>query len=158
MLLGYRLVGAIKERYRRFTSAYKIALLRLNGAKIGSNVRVLGSFYLDGPGRHLSVGDNTVINHDVYINCREPVEIGSGCNISASVRIISTGLRVEGGIKGSHVSEQIKIGDDVWLGCNTVVLKGVTLPSGTVVGACSLVNKPISEAAIYFGIPVSRKS
>ena len=132
--------------------------MRLSGAKIGKNVRSLGSFYLDGTARNLIIGDATVINHNVYINCRELVSVGSNCNISASVQIVSTGLHVDDGRKGTHTSKPITIGDDVWLGCNTVVLKGVSITSGAIVGACSLVNKPIMEAGIYYGIPVSLKS
>jgi virginiamycin A acetyltransferase len=46
-----------------------------------------------------------------------------------------------------------KIGNDVWIGCNSTVLRGVTIGDGAVIGANSLVNKNVPPYAIVVGSP-----
>jgi acetyltransferase-like isoleucine patch superfamily enzyme len=47
----------------------------------------------------------------------------------------------------------IKVGDDVWIGGNSVILPGVTIGKGAVIGAGSVVTKDIPENAIAVGNP-----
>lgn len=50
------------------------------------------------------------------------------------------------------VKESI-IGNDVWIGCNSTILRGVTIGDGAVIGANSLVNKDVPPYAIVVGSP-----
>ncbi len=55
---------------------------------------------------------------------------------------------------GSNKSRgDILIGNDVWIGCEVKLFKGVTLGDGVVIGACSLVNKSVEPYTIVAGIP-----
>ena len=45
------------------------------------------------------------------------------------------------------------MGDDVWIGTNSVVLPGVTIGKGAVIGAGTVVTKDIPEYAIAVGNP-----
>ena len=46
------------------------------------------------------------------------------------------------------------IGDHVWIGAKAVILKGAKIPSNSIIGACSLVNKVfLEENTIIAGIP-----
>ena len=47
----------------------------------------------------------------------------------------------------------IVIEDDVWIGCHSVILMGVTIGKGAVIGANSLVNQDIPPFAIAAGSP-----
>ena len=47
----------------------------------------------------------------------------------------------------------MEIGDDVWLGVNVTVLKGVNIGDGALVGAGSLVTKSIPPHVIAAGVP-----
>lgn len=49
--------------------------------------------------------------------------------------------------------EPIVVGDDVWIAAHAVVLKGVTIGSGAVVGAGSVVTRDVPEGAIVVGNP-----
>jgi acetyltransferase-like isoleucine patch superfamily enzyme len=54
---------------------------------------------------------------------------------------------------GFEQAEPVRIGDNVWLGLNTLVLKGVEIGSNTMVGANSLVQSSLPENVIAAGIP-----
>jgi acetyltransferase-like isoleucine patch superfamily enzyme len=50
----------------------------------------------------------------------------------------------------------IIIEENVWLGANVIVLKGVNIAKGAVVGAGSVVTKSIGENEIWAGIPAKK--
>jgi acetyltransferase-like isoleucine patch superfamily enzyme len=52
-----------------------------------------------------------------------------------------------------NVVKPITIGNDVYIGYNVTVLGGVTIGDGSIVAACSLVNKDIPPYTVYGGIP-----
>jgi maltose O-acetyltransferase len=45
----------------------------------------------------------------------------------------------------------VKINDDVWVGCNTTILTGVEVGRGSVIGAGSVVTRSIPPYTIYVG-------
>lgn len=51
------------------------------------------------------------------------------------------------------VKQKIIIGDYVAIGTGTTILPGALIPNGVAIGAMSLVNKPLEEWNIYYGIP-----
>ena len=83
--------------------------------------------------------------------------------IGYGVKILSVNHRFSD--KGKSILEQgydtapVEIGEDVWIGANTVILKGVKIGKGSIIGACSLVNKDIPPFSIAYGTPakVERK-
>lgn len=52
-----------------------------------------------------------------------------------------------------HIKEPITIGNDVWIGANVTVLRGVHIGNGAVIGAGSVVVKDIPEYSIAVGNP-----
>lgn len=53
----------------------------------------------------------------------------------------------------SPFEKKCEIGNDVWIGCNSTILRGVTIGDGAVIGANSLVNKDVPPYAIVVGSP-----
>jgi maltose O-acetyltransferase len=51
------------------------------------------------------------------------------------------------------IEKDIIIGNDVWLGSNSVVVAGVKIGSGSIVAAGSVVTKDVPEYTIVGGIP-----
>lgn len=51
---------------------------------------------------------------------------------------------------------RITICNNVYMGANCTVLRGVTIGENTVVGACSLVNKSLEPNSVYAGVPAKR--
>ena len=51
------------------------------------------------------------------------------------------------------VERDIVIGNDVWIGSNSVILAGVKIGDGTVIGAGSVVTKDIPAFVVAGGVP-----
>jgi acetyltransferase-like isoleucine patch superfamily enzyme len=49
--------------------------------------------------------------------------------------------------------KEIIIGDDVWLGANSIILPGVKIGRGVIVGAGAVVTKDVAEFDIVAGVP-----
>lgn len=56
-------------------------------------------------------------------------------------------------IRNDKFDKPLIIGNDVWIGCNVTILRGVTIGDGAVIGANSLVNKDVPPYAIVAGCP-----
>lgn len=59
--------------------------------------------------------------------------------------------------KPGSVSRPVRIEKHAIIGCNSVVLPGVTVAEGTAVGSMSLCNKSTEEWSMYVGIPARKK-
>jgi len=97
----------------------------------------------------IHVGDRVLIAHAVTIldNLTHP--------LSASARhnhfrhIISNGHP-----QAVNLDEQpVEIGDDVWIGCMSVILRGVTIGQGAIIGAGSVVTSSVPPWTIVAGNP-----
>ncbi len=97
------------------------------------------------------IGDHTAIGDRTEIHAGKRVEIGSRCNIAWDVCIIDRDYHKF----NSQVEkiEPVKIGNDVWIGCNSIILKGVTIGDGAVVAAGSLVTKSVPPKTLVGGNP-----
>ena len=52
----------------------------------------------------------------------------------------------------------IKIGNDVWIGANCVILDGSVIPNGCVIGAGTIVRGRLEEYNVYCGNPIKKIS
>lgn len=111
-------------------------------------------FYCD-YGSHIEVGKNFFANYNCAIIDVGRVIIGDNCQFAPNVAIYTAGHPVHPVSRNSMYEYGIgvTIGDNVWIGGNTVVLPGVKIGSNTVIGAGSVVTKDIPEWTIAAGNP-----
>lgn len=93
----------------------------------------------------VSVGDCT------EIHVGESVHIGSGTLIAWDCCVMDRDYHCIDGIK-EHTAP-INIGENVWIGCNAIILKGVTIGDGAVVGAGAVVTHDIPAHTMVAGNP-----
>ena len=119
-------------------------------------------FQIDGmfsSNRILHIGHNCFVGAYSHFNLRVGAFIGDNVLIASGVRLIDHDHNITG--KGSlppidGTQLPIVISNDVWLGSDVTVLKGVSIGSGAVVGASSVVTKNIPPYEIWAGVPARR--
>ena len=107
------------------------------------------------------IGENTVIyspKHCVIDGTRPwMIEIGNNVSITEGVTILTHGYdwSVFKGMYGDVLGSagRVKIGDNVFIGMNSTILKGVTIGNNVVIGANSLINKDVPDNCVVVGNP-----
>lgn len=111
-------------------------------------------FYCD-YGSHIKVGKNFFANYNCSIIDVAPVTIGDNCQLAPNVAIYTAGHPLHPVSRNSmyEYGIEVTIGDNVWIGGNTVVLPGIHIGSNTVIGAGSVVTKDIPDWSLAAGNP-----
>lgn len=111
------------------------------------------------PNAILKIGRYTGMTNSV-INCHLLVEIGSYVNIGAGTMIVDSDFhsldwhdRRDGVDVQKRVDKPVKIGDYVFIGTRSIILKGVTIGDKSIIGAGSVVSCDIPEGEIWAGNP-----
>lgn len=115
-------------------------------------------FWVEDDNNSINVGCNTRFAGKIHIACIEgkTVKIGKDCLFSSEV-VIRTGdshsiLNLNN--KRINPSENVEIGNHVWIGNRAIILKGVTVPNDCVIGTGAILTKRFSENnTIIAGIP-----
>jgi acetyltransferase-like isoleucine patch superfamily enzyme len=141
----------------------KSATLTFSGPHAGfraGNGVLIGAFADIGGVGEISIGDRTTIAP--FFICIGDVTIGSDSLIAPRV-FISSGTHTakskarirtqDVGVMDENFSKPVVIGNDCWLGVNSVILPGIQLGEGCVVGAGSLVTKSFPAYSILAGVP-----
>ncbi len=110
---------------------------------------------------HFAYGCNTHIGHHFYANFHmvivddAEVYIGNHVMFGPNVTLSVTGHPVYGEFRrdGTQFSLPIRIGNDVWIGANSVVLPGVNVGNNVVIGAGSVVTRDIPDNSVAYGVP-----
>jgi len=111
-------------------------------------------FYCD-YGFHIEVGKNFFANYNCTILDVAKVKIGDNCQMAPNVAIYTAGHPVHPAARNSayEYGIEVTIGDNVWIGGNTVILPGVHIGDNVVIGGGSVVTKDIPDWSIAAGNP-----
>jgi acetyltransferase-like isoleucine patch superfamily enzyme len=105
----------------------------------------------------ISIGDDCGISASV-ISARSSIIIGDRVLLGVNCTLIDNDRHDLSYANRKNKKEKIEafpitIENDVWLGMNVVVMKGVTIGSGSVIGANSIVTKDIPSNVLAAGNP-----
>lgn len=110
-------------------------------------------------GGSISIGNHVGISNSVFVSYGEPISIGDftliggGCKFfTTDFHPISPELRRQGDLNHAKTG-RITIGENVFIGAGTTVLKGVTIGANSVIGACSVVTRDVPKNEIWGGNP-----
>ena len=131
--------------------------------KIGDNVWIETPFFCD-YGKHIYIDEGTFINVNAIFLDNNIINIGKNGLIGPGVQLLTAShplsarerlITSNGNLKTSYktFSKPIHIGDNVWIGGNTVVLPGITIGNNVTIGAGSVVTKNIPDNMLAFGNP-----
>ena len=118
-----------------------------NKVILGDKVRLHKGLSLDNEGV-INIGDGTYINPNSLIICKNKITIGKGCSISWNCQILDSDLK-------NYYSKpkEIIIGNNVWIGLNSVILKGVSIGDNSIIAAGSIVTKSFGSNLVIGGNP-----
>lgn len=111
-------------------------------------------FYCD-YGKNIEVGKNFFANYNCTILDVAKVKIGDNCQMAPNVAIYTAGHPIHPATRNSQYEygKPVTIGDNVWIGGNTVLCPGVRVGSNVVIGARSVVTKDLPDWCIAAGNP-----
>lgn len=109
----------------------------------------------------MRIGSNTIIHDvkDVFIDPSRPwmIRIGDNVQIARGVTILTHGYdwSVIKGLYGDVLGSagHVYIGNNVFIGMQATILKGVTIGDNVIIGANSLINKDVPSGVIVAGNP-----
>ncbi|NRA91109.1 MAG: acyltransferase [Psychroserpens sp.] len=113
---------------------FQMSFLKASGAKIGKNTMISLGAKIDVRRGKITIGSDCLITHGCYILSHD----GAAHVINPSDS--GTGF--------------VTIGDHVFIGVNTVVMRNVTIGNHAIIGAGSVVNRDIPEGAVAAGNPI----
>lgn len=138
---------------------------------IGEHTHVLGELLIFAHDGNISIGDWSYIGKGTRIWSGKQIVIGNRVLIAHNVNIfdnlthpIDAQARhahyVEVVTKGfpsvTHVDlseKQVIIGDDVWIGCQSIIMRGVSIGHGAIIAAGSVVTKDVPAYTMVAGNP-----
>ena len=132
----------------------RLRLLRELLGAVGDSVWIEPPF-LAAYGSHVYIGEGFYANFNLVIVDDADVHIGDRVLFGPNVTITTAGHPIEPSLRldGSQYSVPVHIEDDVWIGGSAVVMPGVTIGTGSVVGAGSVVTRDIPSRVVAVGAP-----
>ncbi len=143
----------------RLGSGEQLAALReLLGTDIPEGLTVLTPVYFD-YGTHMRFGEGTFVNHGCYFMDGGGIYIGKNVFIGpfCGFYTASHPLAFKDRNKGLERALPIHVGDNCWFGANVSVLQGVTIGSGCVIAAGSVVTGDLPDNCLAAGVPAAVK-
>lgn len=158
ILMGwkYYLANNFVARFpnERFRMMY---LRKFLGVTVGEDTHVSMRVFVTGyPLRaNVAIGNNCVINREVYLDGRVGVAIGNNVNVSFQVCMLS--LHHDHNLPAfPAVGAPVTIRDHVWIGARAIILPGVTVGEGAVVAAGAVVTKDVGDFEVVGGVPAKK--
>ncbi|TWP23750.1 acyltransferase [Apibacter muscae] len=151
--LGYEAVGIFDHKRSKSIWDVKGKIIFKGKAFIGQGFKISV-----GEKGKIEFGDNFAISAETsLVASNRRIEFGSNCLLSWEVLFLDTDFHKIYDIDNNIINENkdIKIGNNVWIGCRSTILKGSIVSDGIVIASNSLVAGILnSNNAIYGGVPI----
>jgi len=130
------------------------AIVRSLFGAIGEPFLIESPFYCD-LGYNIEIGDNFYSNYNCVILDVGKVRIGNNVMFAPNVSIYTAGhpIHPDSRNSGYEYGIDITIGNNVWIGGNSVINPGLTLGNNVVVGSGSVVTKSFPDNVVIAGNP-----
>ncbi len=98
----------------------------------------------------LKIGNNVSLNYNDMIVCHEKIVIGNNVQFSPNVQIYDHDHDYKAGLKKQKFkTAPVAIGNEVWIGANSIILKGSTIGDNAVIGAGSVVKGNVPAGTVF---------
>lgn len=133
----------------------KQAYMKETFAQCGENCYIELPFYANWGGKNIHFGDYVYANFNLTVVDDGEVYVGDRVMFGPNVTIATANHPIEPGLRHRllQYNKSVHIGENVWVGANTVIVPGVTIGKNSVIGAGSVVTKDIPENVVAVGNP-----
>ncbi|CCZ95105.1 putative uncharacterized protein [Corallococcus sp. CAG:1435] len=123
-------------------------------AHLGENSFINKPFFCD-YGCNISIGDNFYANYDCIMLDVNKITIGDNVFMAPRVCVYTAGHPIDKDVRNAQLEYgySVTIGNDVWIGGNTVINPGVTIGNNVVIGSNSVVTHDIPDGVVACGNP-----
>lgn len=125
---------------------------KLTGKQIDSSFRMFPPFNADF-GKNIHFGKNVFLNSGCKFQDQGGITIGDNCLIGHNVVLSTINHDLNPANNRKNHYAPVKIGNNVWIGSNAVILSGVTVGDWAVVAAGAVVTKDVAPYTIVGGVP-----
>ena len=134
----------------KMNASFRIAIKKYSKIIFGKNFRARNnvSFRIYNKGI-VKIGNDCFMNDGCSINCQKSIEIGNNVIFGQNVMLFDHDHDYKNNMN-EFIRKNIKIGNNVWIGANSVILKGVTIGNDVVIGANTLINKDVPDNQIIY--------
>jgi maltose O-acetyltransferase len=149
-----RIVVYFARKLRKFELKY-----HLNKMNAGKNVKLRYPLMVK-KAKNVYLGNNVSLNKNCMLLAHGGITIGDNSLIGPNVAIITVNHDYhKKGMEAHHnrIFKPVKIGNNAWIGANTVILPGVTVGDDAVIGAGSVVTKDVGKGEMVVGNPAKFK-
>lgn len=137
MLIRYAIIKSISKNVGENVSIHpNVFLFDVENIRFGNNISIHPMCYIDGSGG-ITIMDNVSIAHNVTI-----------MSSSHTYALHDVPIKYQ-----EMIYKETIIKDNVWIGSKSTILAGITINSGSIVGANSLVTKDVKENVVIGGVP-----
>lgn len=151
--LRQRVEGDVPVTTQLDGPVYSTGRVRLSMAE---HCRLGRGVFVETCGGQINLGSHVRINAGCVLVSYSSITIGDDSLIAEYVSIrdadhgMATGVPIR---TQEHVTAPIVIGNDVWIARGAIILKGVTIGTGAIIAANSVVNHDVPAHAIVGGVP-----
>jgi acetyltransferase-like isoleucine patch superfamily enzyme len=157
LILFYFKVFHKANGWKYFFGSFNCFRIYSGAISISSGTWIEQNSLINCVGGNVKLGERFFMNRNSVIVSSCSITIGNDVLIANGVSIYDHDhTTIDPNItygKQGYVEAPVVIGDNVWVGCHSVILKGVTIGKGSVIAAGSVVTKSIPEREIWGGIP-----
>lgn len=100
----------------------------------------------------MELGENVALGYGCMIVCHESIKVGNDVQFSPYVLVYDHDhdFRVEGGLKaGKYKTSPVVIGNNTWIGANSIILRGTHIGDNCVIAAGSIVKGNIPDGTVF---------
>ena len=146
-----RITAEINGSYHE-PAQLRVLFSELTGRPVDESFGLFPPFYTD-CGKNIHIGKNVFINMGCKFQDQGGIFIEDGALIGHNVVLATLNHAASPKDRGSMIPAPIRIGKNVWVGANAVILPGVTIGDGAIVAAGAVVNRDVPENTIVGGVP-----
>jgi len=147
--------------HRSFIIPENVTISGFRNIKVGQNLRLCPDVKVFCSNGKLIFGNNFFANYNCFFSSEGAlISFGNNCQLGPNVTIINRNHNYDDRntpiIEQGYNSKDILIGNDVWIGANTVILPGVRIGDGAVIGAGSIVSRDVEPYSVIACNPAAK--